>query len=121
MSNKIDEDNCIEKETVVISERDYIKYTTCDKEFNTLHEALKKKYGNQGQLYSDVFGINEEDAKRAGWFPEDTQFSVAGSTGWNHFISDGGVVEKTITKETVNVKDEIAKHEDWGYNNREDL
>lgn len=86
--------------TIVNGKRSVIRYNGS----NTLPEALRNIYEDQGDFYLKEFGISREDAHLAGWHENDRDFSIS-CEGWKQFISAGGKIDikKTVVVETVPV------------------
>jgi len=66
--------------------------------------VLKKLFKDQGELYEQIFGVSREDARRAGWHPDDSDFSMM-CPGWIKFLKDKGKVEKQVQVETISVEE----------------
>jgi len=75
-------------------------------------EAMRKQFGTQGQLYSEVFGVSAEDAREAGWYPAGKSFTGFGCAGWRKFFADRGKIHKVETTRSISVEEAIFEVEE---------
>lgn len=93
------------KKTVKVNNNIFITYDNEEEIAN----ALYKRYGTQGNLYLKVFGVEEDDAQKAGWHPEDSDFDDRECDGWTKFLEDYGEIRKMEKTEEIAIKDLIEK------------
>jgi len=92
----------------VVNGREFVTYPFKGVDARTVAERLYTEFTTQGQFYLDKFGVSLQDAEDAGWDPHESDFFSLyqghSRDGWNRFIKDNGVIDKTETIETEEIE-----------------
>jgi hypothetical protein len=96
------------KRTIKINGAEYVQYIYNGKTYQKLSDLLFENFQNHGEFYKKIFGVDEEDAKLAGWSPSICSFSRA-NIGFEKFIKDKGKIKKEIIEETISLKEAVEQ------------
>ena len=99
----------IKKVTVRVNGNEEVFYEVKGEKIKTEWKVLRKIFKDQGELYEQIYKIDRETAKLAGWHPEDSNFNTE-CEGWQKFIKDQGKICKEEIIEQFSVEEFIRNY-----------
>jgi len=94
----------ITKVTTTVNGHSSVAYQVGPKTFDDKVLVLREIFRDQGELYEKIFGVSREDARLAGWHPDDGDFYTS-CNGWVEFLKAKGKIDKQVQVETISIED----------------